>query len=146
MSNQLPVSAASLLNVQTLDSIAKSSGLIARYSSKFSAQGFLLALLQSVSRGASSFNHIAIALGGFTARSMSRQAMARRFSPASTRFLTEAVSSVISQQRSRTLRLIDGGLFRRLLVEDSTVISMAKSNAGTFPNNGNRHAATAGCK
>ena len=45
--------------------------------------------------------------------------------------------------------LVTGGFAytgQRVIVEDSTVVSMAKSNAGDFPNNGNGRSETAGCK
>lgn len=129
-----------------LDSIARQTGLIKRHSHKFSAEGFLLSLLQCVTRGTCSLNQIAIALGGFVLRSMSRQALFNRFSPASTAFLIEVISAILKTQGKRVLEPLMNSRFIRILIEDSTVISMAKSNAEHFPNNGNRRGLTAGCK
>ena len=41
---------------------------------------------------------------------------------------------------------LESARFKRVRVEASTIISMAKSNATHFPNNGNGRVATAGCK
>lgn len=135
-----------LLPEKTLDSIAKSSGLVARRSHKFSPGAFVFALLGSVARGASSLNHIAMNLGHFTPQAMSRQALAKRLSEKSSNFLAELVSSALAARFTKLHPALDGLPFRRVLVEDSTVLPMFKGNAGAFPNNGNGRTATAGCK
>lgn len=140
------LSASSLLRPDTLHRIAKSSGLVARSSPKFSAASFTLALLGSVSKGASSLNHIAVALAGFAPKPMSRQAVSKRFSEKSSAFLSGAVSSVVAARCSKVFASLAGRPFRRVLVEDSTVVAMFKGNSGAFPNNGNGRSDTAGCK
>lgn len=129
-----------------LDSLARQSGLITRHSRKFSAHGFLLGLLQCATRGTSSLNHLAMALGGFERAAMSRQALHKRLGPESGDFLVRVVGALVSHHRRRRLRPLPDSPFGRILVEDSTVIPMAKSNAGHFPNNGNCKGQTAGCK
>ncbi len=129
-----------------LDSLARQSGLVRRESTKFSPEGFLLSLLQCISRGASSLNHLAIALGGFQSQSMTRQAISKRLSPASSAFLLRVIGKLLLQHGRRAFGPLDDCPFGRVLVEDATVISMAKSNAEHFPGNGNRHTMTAGCK
>lgn len=129
-----------------LEPIARLSGLVQRSSHRFSGQGFLLALLQAVTRGTTSLNQIAIALGGLVPKSMSRQALWKRFSPASTSFLLRVVSAILAEQSRKAFEPLKSAPFRRVIVEDSTVISMAKSNAEHFPNNGNRRGATADAK
>lgn len=129
-----------------LDSIARQSGLILRHSRKFSASGFLLSLLQSVTRGSCSLNQIAMALGQFESDSMSRQALHKRFNEYSSTFLMRVISALLASKAQPLFASLKSGLFRRVLVEDSTVISMAASNAEHFPNNGNGRGMTAGCK
>jgi hypothetical protein len=81
-----------------LDSIARDSGLISRRSHKFSARGFLLSLLQSVTRGSCSLNQIAMGLGAFERDSMSRQALHKRFSAHSSIFLLQVIGSLLARR------------------------------------------------
>lgn len=129
-----------------LDALARQCGLITRRSRKFSAQGFVLSLMQGAIRGTSSLNHLAMALGTFEEATLSRQALHKRFSPESSDFLQNVIGALIAHRQHERLRPLQGGPFRRVLVEDTTVISMAKSNATDFPNNGNGQGATAGAK
>ncbi|MGE0415057.1 MAG: IS4 family transposase [Verrucomicrobiales bacterium] len=130
----------------SLDLIARDSGLIQRHSRKFSAAGFLLALLQSVTKGDTSLNHLVMHLGSFVRTSMTRQAIHQRFGPASSAFLLGVLHTVLAKRFPTVIRDLRGGLFERVLIEDSVVIFMAKSNSENFPNNGNGRYATAGCK
>ena len=125
-----------------LDSLARISGLIRRHSHKFSAHGFLLSLIQCATRGTSSFHHLALAQAEFERLPMSRQGMFQRLSPASSEFLVRVMQQVLCPLSS----ISDDSFFRRILIEDSTIISMANSNAEHFPNNGNGKIDTAGCK
>jgi hypothetical protein len=138
--------ANSFLSFSDLAAIARKSGLIRRHSHKFSAAGFLLALLRSVTKGDCSLNHLAMQLGAFHPGAMSRQAMHKRFSPASSSFLLRVFGLLIRKKARTTFEGLDDAPFHRVLIEDSTIISMAKSNAVHFPNNGNGRVATAGCK
>lgn len=134
------------LSFLDLDTIARKSGLILRRSRKFSAPGFLLALLRSVTKGDASLSHLAMQLGTLQSSAMSRQAMHKRFSPTSTSFLLGVYQHLIKDKSRSTFEGLENAPFKRVLIEDSTIISMAKSNAGHFPNNGNGRTATAGCK
>lgn len=129
-----------------LDRIARESKLIQRSSHKFSAAGFLIALLKAVIKGDTSLNHLVMHLAGFVPKTMTRQGIFQRFGPASSRFLLGVIREVLTQRFPAAADILRCGRFRRVIVEDSMVVSMAKSNAGNFPNNGNRHEMTAGCK
>jgi transposase len=135
-------SAASHPILSKLDELARLSGLIRRRSRKFSAVGFLFALIQCATRGTSSFQHLATSQAGFEQDSMTRQAMSERISPNSSLFLVHVMSGLLSNHADPDASTP----FSRILIEDSTVISMAKSNSEHFPNNGNGKAETAGCK
>lgn len=134
------------LSPRDLESIARKSGLISRHSHKFSGSGFLLALLRAVVKGDASLNHLAIQLGSFQHSSMSRQAMHKRLSKTSTAFLLGVYKQLIMEKSRGAFEGLRSAPFRRVLIEDSTIIPMAKSNAALFPNNGNGRVATAGCK
>ncbi len=129
-----------------LETIARETSLIQRASRKFSAAGFLMAMLQSVTKGDTSLNQIVMHLASFVPKGMTRQAMFQRFGPASSGFLLKIIQSVIKQRHPAVLEVLKNAAFTRVIMEDSTVISMAKSNAADFPNNGNGRYETAGCK
>lgn len=135
-----------LPKVDQLDRIARETKLIQRSSHKFSAAGFLVALLKAVIKGDTSLNHLVMHLAGFTCQSMTRQAIFQRFGPTSSAFLLGVIRHVLAQRFPGTAKILRTAPFRRVIIEDSVVISMAKSNAENFPNNGNRHEMTAGCK
>lgn len=135
-----------LPSASQLESIARETNLIQRASRKFSAPGFLMAMLQSVTKGDTSLNHIVMHLASFVPRGMTRQAMFQRFGPASSEFLLTVIQSVLKLRHPAVIDTLRNAPFTRVIVEDSTVISMAKSNAANFPNNGNGRYETAGCK
>jgi hypothetical protein len=135
-----------LPSASQLESIARETELIQRRSPKFNASGFLMAMLQSVTKGDTSLNQIVMHLSSFVPKGMTRQAMFQRFGPASSRFLLKVIQSAIKQRHPAVFDLLNDAAFTRVIVEDSTVISMAKSNAANFPNNGNGRYETAGCK
>jgi hypothetical protein len=85
-------------------------------------------------------------LDSFEPKGMTRQAMFQRFGPASSQFLLGVIQSVLKQRHPAVIDLLQNAPFARVIVEDSTVISMAKSNAVNFPNNGNGRYETDGCK
>lgn len=83
---------------------------------------------------------------GFARKTMKRQAIFQRFGPASSAFLLDVIRHVLTQCFPETIAALRRSTFRRVIVDDSTVVSMAKSNAENFPNNGNRHDMIPGCK
>lgn len=125
-----------------LESIARETGFIQRQSQKLSARGFLVSALQCVTQGSASSNHLALQLAQIEPHSMSRQAMHQRFSDASCAFLEEVLFHLTFQDR----RPSKSSAFRRILVEDSTVISMGDGNTEHFPGNGTQAGASAGGK
>ena len=129
-----------------LESIARETKLIQRRSPKFNAPGFLMAMLQSVTKGDTSLNQIVMHLTSFVPRGMTRQAMFQRFGPSTSAFLLEVIQSVLKLRHPAVIGMLQHAPFTRVIVEDSTVISMAKSNTANFPNNGNGRYETAGCK
>ena len=146
MQHRLLTAASAFISLSDLELIARSSGFILRSSPKCSASGFLFTLIQAVIHGTSSLDQIAQKLGAFEPLCMTRQALQNRFSERSTQFLKDVLGQLIRARGQRLLPSLSGDLFRRILIEDSTVIPMAKSNADIFPNNGNCRGLTAGCK
>src|SRR5690606_23326150 len=123
-------------NHQKLDSMARESGLIQRASKHFSAAAFLLALLRTVAGGGPPLRKIAFKITGFTGRSLSKQALAGRFSISSSAFLLTVIARLLFQgAHTPSAGLL--GKFRRVIVEDSTQFGFHKRLASLFPANVN---------
>ena len=146
MPSRSPVFAASLLSFSALEELARTTRFIRRRSERCSARGFVIALLQGTIQGVSSLGQLSGRLGLLEEKSMSRQTMHKRFSERSSAFLKEVLGAQLRQRGQRIFGSLREAPFTRVLVEDSTVISMAMSNACHFPNNGNGRFMTAGCK
>lgn len=128
-----------------LDHLAVQSGLIVRQTRKFSAQGFLLVLLKSVSTGHASFGQMAAYLGQSEARSLSRQALHQRMNPPVITFL----QSVLQRVMDSSVGAATGGVkfpFRRILLEDATQFRMHPKNHPSFRAVANNSGTTAGAK
>ncbi|MEM9283050.1 MAG: transposase [Verrucomicrobiota bacterium] len=145
-SSRLPAVTASLPSITELEKLVRESGFIRRASRKCSARGFVLATLQGVVQGASSLRQLSARLAVMEEQAMSRQAMSKRFSDRSSAFMKAVLGVQLRRRGQRVFEKLRAAPFTRVLVEDSTVISMAKSNAVHFPNNGNGKLLTAGCK
>lgn len=129
-----------------LDDIASKTGLVRRHSPKFSPSCFLQSLLSAVISGQASLSQIAAGLGLRLDKSLSKQAMQKRFGKASSAFLSEVIAQLaVTHFRSRISRLGKGS-FARVLVEDSSFCSMHRGNAADFPAHGNGQVDTAGFK
>lgn len=137
---------SSLLILPDLDALARETRFVIRESPKMDASTFLQTLSGAVASGLASHNHIAIGLSQRTGLPISSQAIHGRFSETSTAFLTGVMHRLFGQRFSSGLSDENLGGIRRILVEDSSVQTMPKANAATFPAHGNRHGSTAGVK
>jgi hypothetical protein len=128
-----------------LDTIARQTGLVVRRSPRFSATGFVLALLKAVLTGKASFNQLAIALGQSEAKALSRQAAWKRVGVSALRFMIRVVARAI-KDRWAGRQLVACARFRRVIIEDSSQAKLPAANHPDFPGHGNDKGATAGCK
>ena len=140
------LTAGPLPSIEKLDIIARKTRLIIRKSNRFSAHGFLLSLIQTVLQGNNSLNHLAIGLGKFEHQAMSRQAMHQRLDEASSVFLLSVLSELIKSRTRSIVNTASDTVFKRILIEDCTVLPMHKFNHEIFPGNGNAKTQTAGAK
>ena len=131
-----------------LDSIARKTKLIVRYSPKFSASGYLLALLNAILTGKASFNQLAINLKDSEPFSLSKQAVWKRTNTFAIAFMLEALTLALLEKWQLSPIQIPQlkRHFKRVLVEDSTHQKLPKSNHELFPANGNGQSVTAGMK
>lgn len=137
---------SSLLTLPDLAALARETRFVIRESPKMDASTFLQTLSGAVASGFASLNQIAMGLTRRTGEVISSQAVHGRFSEASTAFLTGVMHRLFGQRFSSGLSDKSLGMIRRILVEDSSVQTMPKANAATFPAHGNRYGSTAGVK
>lgn len=137
---------SSLLILPDLASLARETGFVVRESPKMDPSTFLQTLSGAVAAGFASHNQLAMGLTQRTGVPISSQGVHGRFSEASTEFLTAVMHRLFGQRFSSGFSDGKLGMIRRILVEDSSVQSMPKANAGLFPAHGNRHGSTAGVK
>jgi len=135
-----------LLILPDLDALARETRFVIRESSKMDPSTFLQTLCGAVASGFASHNQIAMALSQRTGAPISSQAIHGRFTEASTAFLTGVIHQLFGQRFSAGLSNESPGMIRRVLVEDSSIQTLPKANAGAFPAHGNRHGSTAGVK
>lgn len=128
-----------------LPSLARETQLIMRHSKKFSAEGFLLTMLKSISSGKSSFTQLAASLGRSEREAMSRQGMHHRMDQTAVRFMLTATRALLEERWGDEVQICSKD-FNRVLVEDSSQAKTHRNNAEDFPGHGNGNGATAGCK
>lgn len=124
------------------------SGLVIRQSKSFKPEVFLLALLQVVSQGKSSYNNIAMEMGEVDSQcSNSAQSLWKRMARKDCNlemFLGKCMALFCSQNTMKSQ--VGQGVFTRILTEDSSFVKMLKSCADLFPAHGNAYGKTAGLK
>ena len=145
------MSKASLTNrlrpsLPDLDFIANKTSLVVRKSTKFDPGAFLQTLLSSVVTGHASLNQLVGALKDRVAAPMARQSLHERIGKQSTAFLIHILCHLMEQRYEPTASALRDGPILRVIIEDSTSQLMLKSNAKTFPGNGNNSGPTAGVK
>lgn len=128
-----------------LESIARKCGLIAHCSAKFTADGFVIALINSVTSGKASFSQLVQALALTGAKPLSRQALWKRVDADAVRFMMTVTRTAAEERWSNEI-LIASKIFNRVIMEDSSQIKLPKENHKHFPAHGNGKSKTAGCK
>jgi hypothetical protein len=78
--------------------LARKTGLIVRSSAKFTADAFVMVLLQSITSGKGSFNQLVLALELCGIPALSRQALWKRVDANAVRFMMEATRSVLEER------------------------------------------------
>jgi hypothetical protein len=137
---------SSLLNLPDLEALARETRFVARESARLTPSTFLQSLASAASSGLASLNQIAISISQRTGMKITSQAVHKRFSVESTAFLTSVAQQLFGQRFGAPALAGEFGSLRRILVEDSSVQAMHKSNAKSFPGHGNHHGSTSGVK
>ena len=131
-----------------LEVLARTRKFIQRKSKKFSAAGYILALINAVLTGKASFNQLASGLKHSESKTLSKQAFWKRTNHLAVAFMLDALGLALLEQWGKNApkqpRL--KRLFGRVLVEDSTQQKLPKTNHENFPAHGNGVNNTAGVK
>jgi hypothetical protein len=86
----------------------------------------------------------AMVVGSVIHDTLSKQALAKRFTPACVRFLRQSLFAAL-KQTARLQPQVDAGTFqtfRRVLLHDSTALALPRRLAAIFPGSGNQHQTT----
>jgi IS4 transposase len=147
MSKHLPANCSKLF-LSRLDKFAKKRKFIVRESCKFSAAGYLFALINAIITGQASFNQLAMGLKHSEPHSLTKQAFWKRTNAFAVAFMLDALSlALIEKWREGTCKIPKlQRLFGRVLVQDSSQQKLPKSNHEHFPAHGNGKSVTAGVK
>ena len=147
MSKTLPTDCSKLF-FSRLDDAARKTNFVIRKSLKFSAAGYLFALINAILTGRASFNQLAMGLKHSESLSLTKQAVWKRTNASAVAFMLDALAlSLLEKWRDGTRKIPDlKRHFSRVLVQDSSQQKLPKSNHEHFPAHGNGKSVTAGVK
>ena len=137
----------SFLSALPLQSLAKSSGFFRRQPKKLALEAFLQSLLWSLSSSHYSLLHWAAQLSALQNRLFSKQALHQRCNRRLLDFLHLALAALLAHLCRSDCPTEFLGRFKRVLLQDSTVLTLHPSLAEHFAGCGNqRQASAAGLK
>ncbi|WP_347441662.1 hypothetical protein [Rubritalea sp.] len=126
--------------------MAKHSSFIRRKTQSFSTLSIILALFKCLQKGDASFNLLADEMRLLNLKSLCRGAIYKRLNQTAVDFLQEVIRQLIASQKLLKFKQKSTQRFKRILVEDSTIIPMGAIKASNFPACGNQTGVTAGFK
>ena len=131
-----------------MNASARKTKFIIRNSQKFSAAGYLFALINAVLTGKASFNQLAMGLKHSEPLSLTKQAVWKRTDALAVAFMLKALTLALLEQWQKVPCKIPAlkRHFGRVLVQDSTQQKLPKSNHDHFPAHGNGKSVTSGVK
>ena len=124
-----------------LTSLAIETGLIERVTPKFSAEGFLLSLLQGVCLGQGSLTNLARNLAHIHHQGLSKQAIDYRFKKSEKEallFLQAISKALIKESQTSQNTVLEHNHFSRVLLQDSTQVRLPKQNAKHYKGTSNQ--------
>jgi hypothetical protein len=128
-----------------IDQAAKASGFVKRQSRKLTGLLFVQAAVLLVAQGAVSLRRWAVLIGVLGHLSLSKQALWERVGPQAIEFLRACLGLVIGRNVVAD-RSLPGALkhFKRVLVQDSTLIKLCPGLAKSFPGSANHRGSKSG--
>jgi hypothetical protein len=138
-------SLTTLLSALPIDEAAKASGFIKRQSRKLTGVLFVQAAILLVAQGAVSLRRWAVLIGVLGNLTLSKQALWERISPRAVEFLRTCLGLVVGRNVVAD-RSLPGALehFKRVLVQDSTLIKLCPGLAKIFPGSANHRGSKSG--
>jgi len=104
-----------------------------------------MSLLVSVSDGESSLDDIGQNLGDYGDNRISKQAVQQRLKQSAVDFM-EATTAAVLADRYASNHILKSSLFKRILIEDASLVQMHATNCKDFRSFGNKKGATAAYK
>lgn len=124
----LPALTSALSNLD-LELLARETGFIKRRTPGFSAEGFLISLLQSVSHGKGALRDLAVNLAKiYPHRPLSKQAVHYRFNEQALSFLEKISQELQGSMLSTTKINVKKQVFSRVLLQDATQLRLPPKN------------------
>lgn len=118
------------------DRLARASGFVRRLPKKISAAGFLLNACLFALQTNGSLAAFAQVWALLNQQTLSRQAVHKRCSPSAVAFLEAVLQSVLASLLGGPA--LPGGLFGRVLIQDSTTLALPRKLACLFPGPANQ--------
>lgn len=138
-----PLADLPVFNQIDINQIATDTQFVQRQSKKFCPSCFIQSLLDAIITGEASQSSIANSMSNLVGKSISKQAIGKRFSDTSSNFLFQVLESIIDQEFLRQAERLNNSFFNRVLVEDSSRKQIHSGNAKMFPGYGNHVGDTA---
>lgn len=116
-----------------LERLGKKSGFVQRISTKITPFAFVAAFIDCCTKRTHSFSGWAAAIGAITGKTLSKQALHERMNASAVQLAKEAFSQVLA---TKLKAVAATGLclkFKRVLLQDSTTLSLPDSLAAHFP-------------
>jgi hypothetical protein len=135
----LPQRLAATADESQWEQLARAVGFCQRGPKKIRPLAFLHGLCLWASQSAVSYRLAAAFIGLCAHTTVSKQAVAKRFTPAAVACVRAALARVLARLAQQTARVtpVVFATFRRVLVQDSTAVALAGHLAAAFPGNAN---------
>lgn len=126
-----------------LPALARRSGWLRRSDGKLSPSTFCLAMITATSVATASLRIVAFISGVHSSVAVSKQALHKRINASALGFLEEALAAAIAIKAPASRGALG---FRRIVVQDSTAVSLPRRLVGVLPASGNGGGKGAGLK
>lgn len=128
------------LQSESIASLARRTGFLKR-TRKITAQAFLHACCLIALAPRVSLSTWAVILGGLIHDTLTKQAVAKRFTSAGVRFLRQSLFATLKTSAHLQSHIEAGTFhaFHRLVIQDSTSLRLPRRLAAIFPGSGNQH-------
>lgn len=129
------------LKTKTINKIARSSGYIQRTTGKISPKNLIIGFMRMVSKQRNTYSDWATEIGLLEGKTFSKQALNERMRPETEQFVKGLVNTTICKKLpTGEGQKIKGVLkhFKRVMIDDSTTLSLPDVLAEEFPGNVSR--------